>query len=70
MNHKCFQKTLEITSTLFYATDEKSLKKACLGQHVSNFKIINENVVAVMKKPDVITLNKPTPVEFAIFKII
>ena len=49
--------------------NEKSLRKACLGQHVSNFKIINENLVAVMKKPDFITLNKPTPTGFAILEL-
>ena len=27
MNHKCFQKTLEITSALFYATMKKALEK-------------------------------------------
>ena len=30
--------------------NEKKLRKTCMGQHVSNLKVINENLVAVMKK--------------------
>ena len=49
--------------------DEKSLRKHCLGQHVSNFKIINENLVAIMKKPNEIELKKPLAVGFAILEL-
>ena len=49
--------------------DEKTLRKHCLGQHISNFKIINENLVAIMKKPSVIELKKPLAVGFAILEL-
>ena len=49
--------------------NEKSLRKACLGQHVSSFKIINENLVAVMKKPNTIEMKKPLAVGFAILEL-
>ena len=49
--------------------NEKSLRKHCLGQHISNFKIINENLVAIMKKPNRIELKKPLAVGFAILEL-
>ena len=50
-------------------SNEKKLREACLGQHVSNFKIINNNLVAVMKKPNVIHMKKPLAVGFAILEL-
>ena len=41
----------------------------CLGQHVSSFSIINENLVAVNRKPPTITLNKPLAVGVSILKL-
>ena len=49
-------------------TDE-SFRKICLGQHVKTFKIINKNLVTVMKKPCKIKLNKPLAVGFAILEL-
>ena len=49
--------------------NEKKLRKTCLGQHVSNIKVINENLVAVMKKPAVIEMKKPLAVGFAILEL-
>ena len=50
-------------------SNEKSLRKSCLGQHVSNLKIINDNLVAVMKKPNKIEMKKPLAVGFAILEL-
>ena len=49
--------------------DEKSLRKASLGQHINNFQIINENLVAVNKKPAMIELKKPLAVGFSILEL-
>ena len=49
--------------------NEKSLRKACIGLHVSNFKIINQNLVAIMKKPNSIEMKKPLAVGFAILEL-
>ena len=49
--------------------NEKDLRKTCLGQHISNLKIINENLVAVMKKPNTILMEKPLAVGFAILEL-
>ena len=49
--------------------NEKKLRKTCVGQHVSNLKVINENLVAVMKKPAVIEMKKPLAVGFAILEL-
>lgn len=49
--------------------DEDSLKKACLGQHISNIKIINKDLVAVIKKPCRIEMKKPLAVGFAILEM-
>ena len=40
-----------------------------MGQHVSNLKVINQNLVAVMKKPDIIVMRKPLAVGFAILEL-
>ena len=49
--------------------DEKSLRKASLGQHINNFQIINENLVAVNKSPAMIELKKPLAVGFSILEL-
>ena len=49
--------------------DEKSLRRACLGQHVKSFNIINQNLVAVNKKPNSIQLRKPLAVGFSILEL-
>ena len=48
---------------------EESFRKTCLGQHIKSFKIINENLVIVMKKPAEIKMNKPLAVGFAILEL-
>ena len=48
---------------------EKQLRMQCLGQHVSSFNIINENLVAVNRKPATIKLNKPLAVGFSILEL-
>ena len=45
------------------------MSKACLSQHMSNFKIINKNMEPVMKKPNFIKMKKPLAVGFAIFEL-
>ena len=45
------------------------MSKACLGQHMSNFKIISNNMEPVMKKPNIIEMKKPLAVGFAIFEL-
>ena len=49
--------------------DEKSLRKASLGQHINSFQIMNENLVAVNKKPAMIELKKPLAVRFSILEL-
>ena len=49
--------------------DEQSLRKASLGQHINSFQIINENLVAVNKKPATIELKKPLAVGFSILEL-
>ena len=49
--------------------DEQSLRKASLGQHINSFQIINENLVAVNKKPAIIELKKPLAVGFSILEL-
>ena len=49
--------------------DEKSLRKASLGQHINNFQIINENLVAINKKPAMIELEKPLAVGFSVLEL-
>ena len=49
--------------------DEKSLRKASLGQHINSFQIINENLVEVNKKPAKIELKKPLAVRFCILEL-
>ena len=49
--------------------DEQSLRKASLGQHINSFQIINENLVAVNKKPAMIELKKPLAVGFSILEL-
>ena len=49
--------------------DERDLRHACLGQHVKSFNIINQNLVAVNRKPAVITLKKPLAVGFSILEL-
>ena len=50
--------------------NEGQLESALSGVGVSsNFHIINENLVTVMKKPDEIRLNKPLAVGFAILEL-
>ena len=49
--------------------DERSLRRACLGQHVKSFNIINQNLVAVNKKPKSIKLRKPLAVGFSILEL-
>ena len=49
--------------------NEKNLRNACLGHHVRSFQIINKNLTSVMKKPNIITLNKPLAVGFAILEL-
>ena len=64
-----FQRTRETTSKIVLCHNEKKLRKTCVGQHVSNLKVINENLVAVMKKPAVIEMKKPLAVGFAILEL-
>ena len=54
---------------MVFCGDEKSLRKASLGQHIYNFQIINENFVAVNKKPAMIELKKPLAVGFFILEL-
>ena len=49
--------------------NEESFRKACLGQHIKSFNVINENLVIVMKKPAEIKMNKPLAVGFAILEL-
>ena len=49
--------------------NERSLRQECLGQHVKSFNIINQNLVAVNKKPAVIKLRKPLAVGFSILEL-
>ena len=50
--------------------NDAQLESALAGAGVSsNFHIINENLVSVMKKPDLIRLNKPLGVGFAILEL-
>ena len=66
-----FQITENVRNYLevIFCNDEKSLRKACLGQHVKNFVIINEKLVAINKKPSKVNLNKPLAVGFAILEL-
>ena len=48
---------------------EASFRKASMSQHVKNYRIINDKLVAVMKKPDCLLLNKPLAVGFAILEL-
>ena len=48
---------------------EESFRKACLGQHIKNFNVINENLVIVVKKPCQLKMNKPLAVGFAILEL-
>ena len=50
-------------------TTEKSFHRVCLMQHIKSFKIINENLVVVMKKPSEVILNKPLAVGFSILEL-
>ena len=45
------------------------MRKASLGQHINSFQIINENLVAVNKKPATIELKKPLAVGFSILEL-
>ena len=49
--------------------NETSLRRACLGQHVKSFNIINQNLVAVNRKPAIIELKKPLAVGFSILEL-
>ena len=49
--------------------NEGDLRRACLGQHVKRINIINENLVAVNKKPTTIELKKPLAVGFSILEL-
>ena len=49
--------------------NERDLRRACLGQHVSSMNIINENLVAVNRKPAVVELKKPLAVGFSILEL-
>ena len=49
--------------------DEKSLRKASLGQNINSFQIIDKNLVAVNKKPAMIELEKPLAVGFSILEL-
>ena len=54
---------------MILCSDEKSLRRATLGQHVNSIQIINENLVAVNKKPASIQLKKPLAVGFSILEL-
>ena len=45
------------------------MSKACLGQYMSNFKIISKNMEPVMKKPNFIEMKKPLAVGSAIIEL-
>ena len=49
--------------------NEADLRRACLGQHVKSINIVNENLVAVNKKPSTIELKKPLAVGFSILEL-
>ena len=51
-----FSENVQNYSEVVLCGDEKSLRKASLGQHINSFQIIIENLVAVNKKPAMIQL--------------